>query len=420
MEWRKKKSKGKGRGSREGAASFEYTFLVAVTLVLLAVGVVMVFSASWANAYFGENKDSYYYLKRELFFAALGLVFMFVMAKTDYSRLRKAAPVLMVVSLGMLLMVFIPGIGYCAKGACRWVGAGSATFQPSELAKLAVILYVSTIMYTRPRLLGGIKRFALPIMGLPVLACLFILAEPDMGTTITIVITLAGMLLVGGVRMRDMAALAAGAGVLGLAFVAMAPYRVARFTAFLDPYEDAHGSGFQIIQSLVALGSGGVFGVGIGKSIQKFNYLPEAHTDMILSIIGEEVGLLGVLAVIILYGAFAYVGFRIALRSRDLFGKYVAAGITSLLVGQAAVNLCAVTGIMPLTGIPLPIISYGGSSLVVMLASIGILLNIAVNQRSRIAAAPNRKFRAIEGGNSRRGDGRSSRTGPGSRRRVIG
>ena len=421
MGLRKKNSKRKNGGSPEAAGSFEYTFLVTVTLVLLAIGVVMVFSASWASAYFGENQDSYYYLKRELVFAALGLVLMFTMARVDYTRLRRVAPVLLVGSLGALLLVFVPGVGVCAKGACRWVGSGPATFQPSELAKLAVILYVATIMYNRPRLLGrGLKRFVLPIMGLPALAGLLILVEPDMGTTITIVITVTGMLLVGGVRMRDMGAMAAGAGVVGLIAVAFEPYRIARFTTFLNPYADAHGNGFQIIQSLVALGSGGIFGIGIGKSIQKFNYLPEAHTDMILSIIGEELGLIGVLLVVVAYGAFAYVGFRIALRSRNLFGKYVAAGITSLLIGQAAVNLCAVMGLLPLTGIPLPIISYGGSSLVVILASIGILLNVAVNPRSRIAVGPKRELRAIEGGSSSRGDGRSSRARAGSGRRANG
>lgn len=420
MGLRRKNSKHKSGGSREAAGSFEYTFLVTVTLVLLAIGVVMVFSASWANAFFGENQDSYYYLKRELIFAALGLVLMFTMARVDYTRLRQAAPVLLLASLGALLLVFVPGVGVCAKGACRWVGSGPVTFQPSELAKLAVILYVATIMYNRPRLMGSLKRFLLPIMGLPALACLLILVEPDMGTTITVVITVTGMLLVGGVRMRDMGALAAGAGVVGLIAVVLEPYRIARFTTFLNPYEDVHGSGFQIVQSLVALGSGGIFGVGIGKSIQKFNYLPEAHTDMILSIIGEELGLLGVLVVVVTYGAFAYVGFRIALRSRNLFGKYLAAGITSLLIGQAAVNLCAVMGLLPLTGIPLPIISYGGSSLVVILASIGILLNVAVNPRSRIAVGPKRKLRAIEGGNSSRGDGRPSRSRAGSGRRANG
>lgn len=415
-----RKKPGKAASRKRVDGSFEYTFLATVTLILLAAGTVMVFSASWASAFFGENQDSYFYLKRELIFGALGLFLMFGLARYDFLRLRKAAPALLVVSLALLLLVFIPGFGTSAKGATRWIGMGPATFQPSELAKLAVVIYVASMMYKRPRLLRDLRTLALPVLGLPVLASLLVLAEPDMGTAITMIVTVAAMLLVGGVRLKDMALLGGIAGILGLAFVAMAPYRMARLTAFLNPWEDARESGFQIIQSLVALGSGGLFGVGIGQSIQKFNYLPEAHTDMILSIIGEELGLIGVLGVVILFVAFAYVGFRIALNCDNPFGKYLAAGITSLLVSQAAVNLCAVTGLLPLTGIPLPIISYGGSSLVVILSGIGILLNIAINPRGKIATAPQRKLSTIEGGNSRGRDGRPSGSGAGHRRRAQG
>lgn len=417
----KKKEKKKGGGRvRRSYGSFEYTFLVTVTLVLLAMGVVMVFSASWARAYFGENQDSYYYLKRELVFVALGLVCMFGLARFNYTRLRQIAPVLMAVSVGLLLLVFIPGIGVSAKGATRWVGLGVANFQPSELAKLAVVLYVAAVICVRPRLLSGLKEMALPVLAPPALACGLILFEPDMGTTITIVAAVTGILLAGGIRLRDLSFLGALAGTLGLAAVLIAPYRVARLTAFINPWEDARESGFQIIQSLVAMGSGGLFGVGIGESIQKFNYLPEAHTDMILSIIGEELGLIGVMLVVLAYAAFAYIGYRIALNCRDLFGKYLAAGITTLLVSQAAINFCAVMGLLPLTGIPLPMISYGGSSLVVILSGIGIMLNIAINPRGKVAATPERKFRTIDGGNRSGRDRRSPGARAGSRRRAHG
>lgn len=389
-----------------------------MTLILLSLGVVMVFSASWASAYFGENQDGYFYLKRELLYGGLGLILMFGLARYDFMRLRKVAPLLMVTSLGLLFFVLL--FGASAKGATRWIGAGPVTFQPSELAKLALVIYVAEMMYKRPWLLRDLRSMALPILGLPALACLLVLAQPDMGTAVAIIFTVAAMLLVGGVRVRDMALLGAGAGVLGTFYVALEPYRLERITAFLHPVENARDSGYQIIQSLVALGSGGVLGVGIGKSIQKFNYLPEAHTDMILSIIGEEVGLIGVLGVVILFGAFAFLGYRVALKSDNLFGKYVAAGITSLLVSQAAINLGAVTGLLPLTGIPLPLISYGGSSLVVILSGIGILLNIAVNPRGKIAAPPQRKLRAIEGGNGRGRNSRPSGSGSGYRRRAQG
>ncbi|MHB0866781.1 MAG: putative lipid II flippase FtsW [Thermoleophilia bacterium] len=447
---------GAGSHRQRATTSFEYNFLVAVTLLLLAVGVVMVFSASWASAYFnsgdagqpaaaqagaaagsgpetgylpaaatdscaqgGCKGDSYQYLWRELFFAGLGLVLMFGLARYDFTRLRKIAPALMVVCLGLLLLVFVPGFSSTSKGATRWIGFGTMTFQPSELTKLGVVLFLATMMYKRPRLLHDIKSLG-PLLGLPLLAGFLILLQPDMGTAITIGLTVTMMLIIGGIRLKDMAIMGGAAAALGTIYVAIEPYRMARMTAFINPWADASESGFQIIQAMVAMGSGGLFGVGVGQSIQKFNYLPEAHTDMILAIIGEELGLVGILGVVILYVALAYAGFRIALKCDNLFGKYLAAGITSLLVSQAAVNLCAVTGLLPLTGIPLPIISYGGSSLVVILSGIGIMLNIAVNPRGKIATVPERKHRATAGSDSRGRDGRPSRAGAGYRRRAEG
>jgi cell division protein FtsW len=264
------------------------------------------------------------------------------------------------------------------------------------------------------------KKLALPVLLLPGVACMLVLVEPDMGTSITIVATVAGMLLIGGVLFRDMLMPAMVAGMVALVSILVSPHQLDRIRIYLDPFKDAQGSGYQVIQSMVALGSGGLFGVGVGNSVQKYNWLPEHHTDMILSIIGEELGLIGVLVIIGLYVALAFFGFRVALKAQDPFGKYVAAGITLLMVSQAAINLCAVTSLLPLTGVTLPIISYGGSSLVVVLASIGILLNIAINPRSRIAAQGHRKLRAIEGGNRGRRDGGSSGSRPGSGRRAHG
>ena len=416
---RRNRKVGERSGGRTGSGTYEYVFLATVTMVMLALGVVMVFSASLASALF-ENQDSYYYLKRELLFAGLGLGLMFTLARYDFTKLRKLAPGLMIVSLVLLVLVFIPSLGVSAKGARRWIGFGLATFQPAELAKIAVIIFVAAIMSAKPRLLTSFRDMALPVLAVPVLTCLLVLVEPDMGTAITITVTVAGMLLIGGVSLRVLAPPAIGAAILALVSVFIKPHQMDRLTAFLDPWKDAQGTGHQIIQSWVAIGSGGLSGIGLGQSIQKFNYLPEPHTDMIFSIIGEEMGILGALLVIGGFSAFAYMGFRIALKCRNSFGKYVAAGITSMLVGQAAINLCAVTGLLPLTGVPLPLISYGGSSLVVILASIGILLNIAINPRGKIAAAPQRKLRAVESGNRGRRDGRPSGAGSGSRRHAHG
>ena len=388
-------------------------------MIVLALGVVMVFSASLASAYF-DNQDSYYFLKRELLYAGIGLVFMFALARYDFTRLRKKAPVLMAVSLLMLVLVFIPGIGVSAKGARRWIGFGLATFQPSEFAKISVILFVAAVLCAKPRLLASLRDMFVPVLLVPVIACLLVLVEPDLGTTIALGVTIAGMLVVAGINLRVLVPPALGAAALMLVSVAISPHQMDRITTFLDPWKDATGTGHQIIQSWVAIGSGGLSGVGLGNSVQKFNYLPEPHTDMIFSIIGEEIGVIGVLLVVGGFAAFAFMGYRIALKCRNPFGKYVAAGITSMMVGQAAINLCAVTGLMPLTGVPLPLVSYGGSSLVVILASTGILLNIAINPRGKIAAAAQRKPRAVKSSDRGRRDGRPSGSGTGSRRRAHG
>jgi len=408
------------RSRRRGEdGNFEYVFLAIVAMGMLALGVVMVFSASLARAYF-ENQDGYYYLKRELIFGAIGIGFMYGMAKYDFTRLRKLAPALMAVSILLLVLVLIPGVGISVNGARRWLGAGQLTFQPAEFAKLAVILFVARVMSNKPRLLASLRDMARPLLALPGLACLLVLMEPDMGTAITLGITVAGMLLVAGVSLRVLALPAMGAAFLFLVSVFIKPHQMDRLTAFLDPWQDPSGTGHQIIQSWVAIGSGGLSGVGLGQSVQKFNYLPESHTDMIFSIISEETGILGAVLVVGGFIAIAYIGFRIALNCHYRFGKFVAAGITSMLVGQAAINLCAVTGLLPLTGVPLPLVSYGGSSLIVVLASIGILLNIAVNPRGKIAAAPQRKNKAVESRDRGRRDGRAPGAGARSRRRAHG
>jgi cell division protein FtsW len=364
----------------------ESSLLILVTLGLAAFGLVMVYSATSASAALA-NGDPAYYLKRQAVYAFLGLVLMVVMSRVDYRALRALAPALIVSSLVLLLAVLV--LGRSANGARRWISFGPAAFQPSELAKVALAVWAAAYLARRrpPRTLAELWR---PLGLLTVVFCGLILVEPDLGTAIGIVVMLAAMLLVAGTPTRTLGAGVGIAAALGLVAVWFEPYRRARLFSFLNPWQDAQGAGFQTVQAMIGLGSGGIFGVGLGQSVQKTNYLPEAHTDMIFAIIGEELGLVGATAVIAAYCAFAYAGLKIALDCRDAFGKRLATGLTALVCGQAAINLAAVMGLAPLTGIPLPFVSYGGSSLVVALACVGILLNIAGNAGAKRASVPDR------------------------------
>ncbi|HVD65470.1 MAG TPA: putative lipid II flippase FtsW [Gaiellaceae bacterium] len=360
---------------RPAGTHLEYHLLVLVTLGLVAFGLVMVYSASSARALLSSDAPSYY-LKRQAVYALMGLVALVVFSRIDFHRLRHATNGLLAVTF--FLLVAVLAIGTAVNGARRWLPLGFIDFQPSELAKLVLALWTAGLLARRPapKTLGELAK---PIGIVVGLACALILVEPDLGTAIAIAIMVSAILVVSGTRLR----LLASAGGIGIALVLAAiwlePYRRERIFSFLDPWHDPQGAGFQAVQSMIALGSGGVFGVGLGESVQKIYYLPEASTDMIFAIVGEELGLVGAAAVIAAFAVFAYAGFNIALRCRDPFGKRLAAGITALICGQAAVNVSAVMGLAPLTGIPLPFVSYGGSSLVVGLAAVGILLNIASN-----------------------------------------
>ena len=367
----------------------ESSVLILVTMGLVAFGLVMVYSATSASAALA-NGDPAYYLKRQAIYAVLGVALMVVCSRIDYRALRALAPVLMVTSVVLLLAVLV--IGRAANGASRWLSFGPLIFQPSELAKLALAIWAAGYLARRkpPKNLAQLWR----PMGLVTLVfCGLILVEPDLGTAIAIVVMLAAMLLVAGTPGRTLGAGLGIVGTLGLFAVWLEPYRRARLFSFLNPWQDAQGAGFQTVQAMIGLGSGGIFGVGLGQSVQKANYLPEAHTDMIFAIIGEELGLVGATAVIAAYAAFAYLGLKIALQCKDPFGKRLAAGLTALVCGQAAINLAAVMGLAPLTGIPLPFVSYGGSSLVVALACVGILLNIAGNAGAAAKSVPDRSRR---------------------------
>jgi cell division protein FtsW len=360
---------------RPSRNQLEYHVLVLVTLGLVAFGLVMVYSASSARAMLAAG-DPAYFLKRQAVNAVVGLAVLVVLSRLDLRVPRRLAGPLLATSVALLVAVLVVGIS--VKGARRWIGVGVFEFQPSELAKLALALWVAALLASRPpaRSLADVMR---PVGLVAAVVCALVLIEPDLGTAIAIAIMVAAMLVVAGTPLRVLAGGGALAVVAVLAAIWIEPYRRARLLSFLDPWSDAEGAGFQTVQAMIALGSGGLFGVGLGESVQKANYLPEASTDMIFAIVGEELGLVGAAAVIAAFAAFGYAGFNVALRTADPFKKCLAAGLTSLVCGQAAVNLCAVLGLAPLTGIPLPFVSYGGSSLVVALGSVGLLLNIAVN-----------------------------------------
>jgi cell division protein FtsW len=317
----------------------------------------------------------------------------------------------------------VPGFGIEANGSRRWLGAGPLQFQPSELAKLALVLYAAMLIAGEPRRVRSLHGVRPLILLAGAMACL-VVVEPDLGTALVICLTLGALLVVGGVSMRHLMILFAGLATLALIAALLEPYRRARLTAFLDPWADAQGSGFQSVQAMIAIGSGGFFGVGLGESVQKLFYLPEAHTDMILAVIGEELGLAGMSIVLFFYGMIAYAGLRSARMAKDLYAKLVAAGITSVILIQATVNFFAVLGVLPLTGVPLPFISYGNSNLIVLLAAMGILINVSRQSAARPALrlVDNRAIRKSDANRGDRSgrDRRARRAGTGGRRRAAG
>jgi cell division protein FtsW len=364
----------------------ESRLLVLVTLALVAFGLVMVYSATSAAAEVGGQNPNYY-LERQGLYAMLGIALMVVLRRWDYRRLRAVAPALVLVSL--VLLVGVLAVGSSVNGARRWISFGPAVFQPSELAKLALAVWAAGYLCRRPPP-RTLKELARPVGALAGLFAVLLVLEPDLGTAIALLLMLAGMLLVAGTPYRTLFGGLGLACALGAFAIWLEPYRRARFFAFLHPWHDAQGTGFQIVQALIGIGSGGIFGVGLGQGVQKIFYLPEAHTDMMLANIGEELGLVGVGALIAAYALFAWAGLAVALGCRDPFGKLLATGLTVLVCSQATVNIAAVMGVAPLTGIPLPFVSYGGSSLVVLLASVGILLNIAHRGNAATASVRDR------------------------------
>ncbi|HWE80792.1 MAG TPA: putative lipid II flippase FtsW [Gaiellaceae bacterium] len=367
------------------SGELESRILVLVTLALVAFGIVCVYSATSAPAAVGGGNPNFY-VERQGMYAAVGLVLLVVLRRWNYTRLRALSPMLVLVSLGLLIVVLaMPSV----NGARRWITLGPAAFQPSELAKLSLAVWAASYLSRRPPP-RTMRQLGRPIGLLAGIFAVLLLAEPDLGTAIALLLMLVAVLLVAGTPARLLSGAIGIALALGTAAIWFEPYRRARFFSFLHPWNDAQGMGFQIVQAMIGMGSGGVFGVGFGNGIQKLFYLPEAPTDMMAANIGEELGLVGITAVIVAYAVYTYAGLKIALGCRDPFGKRLAVGLTMLVAGQAAVNMAAVMGMAPLTGIPLPFLSYGGSSLVVLLASAGILLNIAWRGNSEAASVRDR------------------------------
>ncbi len=354
--------------------------LIMVILILVGLGLVMVLSASSVHA-LSRYGDSYYFLKRQFGWAALGLLAMFILSRLDYHIYSRYAKIMLLVAVALLIIVLIPDIGRLVGGSRRWLWIGPLVIQPSEIAKLALVVYMATYIVEKKDRFGSFFNGLLPPLFLLGIVFVLIIEEPDLGTAITIAGTVILMLFAAGARLSHLGFLAMASMPLLYYFVMGEDYRRERMLAFLDPWQDPMVTGFHIIQSLFALGSGGLFGLGFGQSKQKFFYLPAPSTDFIFAVIGEELGFIGAFLVVALFFILAWRGFVIALNARDLLGTLLATGITTMIILQALINMAVVSGSIPITGISLPFISYGGSSLVIMLSGVGILMNISRQAR---------------------------------------
>jgi cell division protein FtsW len=391
----------------------EYSILYTATLCLLAFGAVMVYSASSAESLLSGTGDPSFYLKRYLMCGVIGLFVMHAASRHGLKVVKALTPILLISSFVLTAAVMLPGVGVTVNGATRWLGAGPLQFQPSELLKVSLVLYAAQSLAARPRATKTLKGLFNPLLIVVGAACLLLLKQPDMGTALVICLAIGTLLIAAGTPVRLLGGIFGSLVALAVLFALIEPYRRERLTSFIDPFKDAGDTGFQAVQALTAIGSGGFFGVGLGESVQKIFYLPEAHTDMILAVIGEELGLIGILGVIGLYGMLGYAGLRAAKMAADLHSKLIAAGITSLILCQATLNFFAVLGMAPLTGVPLPFLSYGSTNLIVLMGATGLLLNVAATGGRRVRAKP--RLEAIDGGRDAQDRDRRGRHG-GARR----
>jgi cell division protein FtsW len=349
--------------------------LLGITALLVLGGLLMIYSAS-SPISDRLHGDSLILLRNHLLHLVLGVMGMWLAMRIPYPRWQQWAPYALLAVFVLLILVLIPGIGYQVGGARRWLRLGLLNVQPTELLKLVLIIHVASYLNRKPGMVTQFFRGVLPNLTLMGVFLALVVLEPDFGTMVLIAMTLLLMIFAGGAKPGHILASLAGFGVIGAWLVASQSYRLRRVFAFLDPWGDPLDSGFQIVQSYLAFGNGGTFGVGLGDSRQKLFFLPDAHTDFIFSIVGEELGLIGVLAAMVLFACFLWRGYRICLRAQDDFGRYLAYGITTLFSLQILLNLAVVMGMMPTKGLPLPFFSYGGSSLLATLFMTGVLLNI--------------------------------------------
>jgi cell division protein FtsW len=400
----------------------EHSILITATLCLLAAGAVMVFSASSARTLLSGQGDGTSFMVKYVVYGAIGFALMQLIARRGLDLVLKATGPLLAGAFACLVLVKVPGLGVEVNGARRWLGAGPLVFQPSEVMKLALVLYAAKLLAERPQLLrrpGNLGPLALVAGG----AVLLVASQPDLGTALVISFTMAAMLVAAGMPIRWLGAAGGGGAVLVLMYAMTAPYRRDRLMTFLDPWAHAGNEGFQSVQGQIAIGSGGLFGRGLGQSLQKNLFLPEAHTDFILAIVGEELGVVGICGILFLYGLIAYAGLRVAKNARGTYAKLLAAGVTSLFLSQAMLNVFTVLGLAPLTGVPLPFISYGSTNLIVLLVGMGVLLNVAGGGNVKLRVVPDVAGSRRHGSNDPdrgRGDSRARRAGAGGRRRAAG
>lgn len=390
-----------------GGAGARY-LLLGSAVFLISFGLVMIYSASSITATVREG-SSWYFFARQMLFAATGAAIAAALARFDYRRLRDRAQVIWYGGLALLVLVLL--LGVVRGGARRWIPLGFFNLQPSELAKIACVLLVAGVALEWQRGRMPTKALLWKAFIATAIPAALIMLQPDLGTTMTLVVAVACVLILAGIEFRWVALSTVAVVAAGVLMIAIEPYRVKRFVSFLDPFADPLGKGYQSVQALYAFGSGGLQGVGLGLSRQKFFYLPEAHTDFILAIIGEEAGLLGTLAVVVGFIVLVWSGFKIATGARDGYGRLVAGGLTGMLAFQAFLNMAAVTGIMPVTGKPLPFMSYGGSSMIVTMICLGLILSVseygALAPRAvRVKPKTIKEKKPREGADERRGNGR--------------
>lgn len=355
--------------------SFDFLVFM-IVLVLLSFGTVMVFSSGAPHAFNYLGGDTYFFLRKQLLYVPVGLIAMFFTMNINYKKLGKLSPIFLLISIVLLVLVAIPGIGTELNGARRWLNLGFS-FQPSEFTKLAVILFFSYSVSRKKDVLDNFFKGLVPYLALIGFFAALLLLQPHLSATVIIGGVATIILFVAGAKIKHFLLLSIPVLVAFAGLVMTSEYRLKRVISFTDPWSDTQGGGWQVIQSLYAIGSGGLFGRGLGKSLQKFLYIPEPYNDFILAVLAEELGFIGVLTVLLLFLIFIWRGIKISVNAPDLFASLVAIGITSLIAIQVIINVAVVTSSMPVTGMPLPFFSYGGTSLIFLMSGIGILLNIS-------------------------------------------